>query len=408
MKDRLKITLLSDVPPDASYTAGQVLDKIIDNTRFADFTFYWLNQSDLPFPNKLSHRCPLQETFTFDLKFFGKNVSKRILRTLNAIPKIQKIFSLAFSFLATIKNGIQISQKLRKSDANLVWLVLQGEKLALTYFIIQKLSGKKTILHQWDPIDWWMVHKGHSKLCIRFAESIVVKIEKQAALNLVPSDAWRLDQSQRGLNSVRIDNFFLEADVPTANLPTTSSKTELHAVFLGQLYSNAELTQLLRVLEQETQNLGRRPVLHYYGASAASLNIRGIELVNHGFMSRSELVTHISQWHLALLPYPMETHYDKTSRFSFPSKSRVYLAAGLPILSYCHLNSSPHTFFNKNYSEAYHNGFIESDLSNFLNNILDIKSKESAGRISFAKQLITNNFSEKAELEPFHKALLKL
>ncbi|MGZ4160500.1 MAG: hypothetical protein ACXVNF_06860, partial [Neobacillus sp.] len=348
MKKHLNIIMVSDVPPDPSYTAGQVLDKITENTPFANFHLYWLNQSNLPEPIKLNAQTELVKKLTFESGGLTTKIKDRFIRIFSLYPKIQNKIKIFFSFISAVIVGFKLGLQIRKTPANFVWLVLQGEKLAITYYIITWFSGKKIILHQWDPIEWWMEHKGHSQLLIKLIDQVIHRIEKKALINLVPSESWQNLQKSKGFSSVRIDNFFLNQDIIRCSHERLGNETEVNAVFLGQLYSNHELQKLIEILKSSASDMGKNLIIHYFGAANAQISEPDVKLINHGFLSRKDLIANICKWDLALLPYPMEERFDAASKYSFPSKSRVYLAASLPILAYCKFDSSPEVFFSKN------------------------------------------------------------
>lgn len=406
MKKNLTITMVSDVPPDPSYTAGQVLDKIIENTAFAHFQLYWINQSNLPEPCKLSARIEWVKKLSVEPGILITKIENRFIRLFALFPKLQTKMKMFFRFIASLILGLRLSLQLRRDSADILWLVLQGEKLALTYYLISQISGKKIILHQWDPIEWWMEHKGHKPWFMKLVRMIIHQVEKKAIVNLVPSEAWQNLQKSRGLVSLRIDNFFLSHELGKLTAQRVGVETDVNAVFLGQLYSNYELQKLIEILSSASQNLNRRLVLHYFGSGNIQITEPGVELVHHGFLPRTELIAKISKWDLALLPYPLEKRFDPASRYSFPSKSRVYLAAGLPILSYCQLNSSPELFFNQNYQSHYCNAFKSADIQKFLNTCLDRSTQATKQRIIDTEKLITDHFVAEVELAPFHNILL--
>lgn len=392
MDRSLRIKLVSDVPPDPKYTAGQVLDKIIEHTPFAQFDFLWLNQSNLDASIQIANNCRLE----------GKLLQgqSKLLRTIK-IPGLRTILSMAVAVLTGFRLGLQW----RKDPCDFLWLVLQGERLAIIYWIALSLCRKKAMLHQWDPIDWWMTHRNYGAIPIAAGKWLVAKTEKKAWINLVPSEAWQRSQTERGLRSVKIDNFFSDSEILQTMPPPLGTDETIQAVFLGQLYANTELTQLIGYLTTAANELQKRVVLHYFGNAKTDLSLPNLTLINHGFLSRAALVEKISTLDVALLPYPMEEKFDLTSQRSFPSKSRVYAAAALPILALAKESSSPHTFFQKYYSDYYANVFAQNNIANFLKFATDHSEAARAKRYFTATQLVKNHFSYKAELFPLHEML---
>lgn len=402
----MNIALISDVPPDANYTAGQVLFKIIENTNFATFKFIWLNQSSLPDTNSFPSNCNLQSNISLQSGAAMRALRRTAFQLCARVPKLRGGVNSFFAVLPAIIVGIKLGVLLRMSRVDLIWLTLQGEKLAVAYTLIAAISGKKVILHQWDPISWWMENRKHPKQIISIAEGIVDRLEKRAVINLVPSETWQKMLTHQNKAALRIDNFFSEGDLPEGAIPIrVGSPSEVNAVFVGQFYSNMELMQLLRVLQNEAKRLGKTVILHYFGSGHVDTLVNGIKVVSYGHISRNDLIKRIAKWDVALLPYPTEARFSDTSRLSFPSKSRVYLAAGLPILSYCNEDSSPKLFFATHYAQYFNNAKEGLGLPEFLLKITDASIGAWATRFSASRQLIEKTFSEDAELKPLHNFL---
>lgn len=405
MNKTQKIALVSDAPPDPGYTGGQVLDKIIQHTPFAKFEFFWINQSNLPESKDGALRCEVIERISY------KPCSAR-QRLRDFFSKKPRLVYLSYArvegFFVALKSffiGLRLGFKLRKSNYDLVWLVLQGENLAMAFFGLSLVNNKKTILQQWDPISWWMNHGSPNRWATKIVESIIFQIEKKAWINLVPSEAWKQLQESKGLKSHRIDNFFCSDEIKRAPLQLTKAPSEIHAIFLGQLYANKELDLLIEKLIQSANALEKNVVLHYFGNPSVQLKNPSIKFVNHGFVSRSELIESISNWDIALLPYPMEERFDDASKYSFPSKSRVYIAAGLPILSFCHGNSSPQIFYSKYYNEFYRNALLDVNISDFIEHSCTATLEKRKERALSAQRLIDIAFSYEAELKPLHELI---
>ncbi|KVD95410.1 hypothetical protein WI90_06625 [Burkholderia ubonensis] len=303
--------------------------------------------------------------------------------------------------------GLRLGLNLRKSPSRVVWFVVQGEKTVLCYTVAAWVSGKKFIVHQWDPLAWWMTHRGHPRQLHRLMRRLLDRLERRAILNLVPSDAWKARLTSEGKNCIRLDNFFDDPVDDDRDLVLLSDPKSVHAVFVGQFYSNAELEALINLLARTLLAMGKSLVLHYFGYGNPTQANPGYQLVAHGALPRDELVTRIAKWDLALLPYPTEERFLETSTLSFPSKSRVYLAAGLPIMSWARDGASPDVFYREHYGPHYHNGSNVEGAEAFIRSIMDASPEYRRQRHATARKILGEQFSYTSELVPFRDFLVQ-
>jgi hypothetical protein len=305
--------------------------------------------------------------------------------------------------------GVRLGLHLRRSSARLAWFVVQGEKTVLCYFVASLICGKKLVLQQWDPVTWWMTHKNRPRKLVPLVRGLLERLERRAALNIVPSDAWRERLLAGGKQCIRLDNFFPDPDIGPAvqQMVLVSDPSVVHAVFIGQFYSNNELDLLLEAAGRALGGMGKFLLVHYFGHGSPSATSRHYRIVSHGALPRDELVKRISKWDLALLPYPTEARFADASSLSFPSKSRLYLAAGLPILSWTSKGASPDTFYRQWYGEHYHNAAQDEGLDTFLAKIALATPEQRRVRFSAAQGVVAEKFSYSSEFVPFKNFLLQ-
>jgi hypothetical protein len=405
MTKNLNIALLSDVPPDSRYTAGQVLRKTLENTDFIAVDFYWLNQSLLHSDEALPGNVSLVRHVNYSYGTLKRKLRIGLEKAFGWIPKARSLIIVGFAVLQPCLLGLKLGLRLRYSHNKALWLVLQGERLAITYWIASRLSGKPYVLQQWDPVSWWLNHRGFPSWLSSRIAALVKDLEKRAQLNLVPSDAWKAALAEQGHSVHRIDNFFLDNE-PRRGLATrVMAPNQVNAVFLGQLYSNQELAEILRVLERYCRDRNHDLIVHYFGSSIGDFAIKGVQIVNHGHIDRDSLMNRIAKWDFAILPYPTNPLFDDASRLSFPSKARVYIAAGLPIVSCSNLDSSPHSFLSQNYRASYFNIREPGNLGDFVESCRDSTIEAYEARVVLGADVIKRFFSAQVELQPFHNYL---
>lgn len=292
----------------------------------------------------------------------------------------------------------------RAHPSKVVWLVLQGDKPAITFLPLIHILKKKIILHQWDPIDWWLEHRKKNFWYRSLIKKICRHLENWADFNIVPSHSWQSLQTSLGLKSLRIDNFFTDNDLDDYFNKEKNIHTDniFNVVFLGQFYSNTELYPLIKRVQSFCNKEKINLVLHYYGNDIDNKIFKDLQIMNHGFLDRNQLVKEIKNFDLALLPYPKSPEHEKTSQLSFPSKLRIYLAAGLPILSNMNSNSSPEIFLKKHFPDFHYNISSEDqdDLHKFLKECLNSYATATARKRN-AEMIVRSEFSFQSEMSPF-------
>ena len=407
---KLSIPIVSDVPPDPSYTGGQVLHRIISSIPDTRFEFFWVNHAGLPGHMVVPENCMIVRIFSFQLRgiwLLISRLTKRLGKRSALLRRSGLMVRMLMSMVKTALIGVRLGRNLRHSPSRVVWFVVQGEKTVLCYTVAAWVAGKKIIIHQWDPLSWWMTHRGHPRQLHRSMRWLLDRLERRAVLNLVPSDAWKARLSGEGKLCVRIDNFFDDPADDQRNLVFLSDPKSLHAVFIGQFYANAELESLLNLLARALLTNGKSLVVHFFGYGSPSQVNPGYQLVAHGALPRDELVTRIAKWDLALLPYPMEERFIETSTLSFPSKSRVYLAAGLPIMSWAREGASPDMFYRAHYGPHYHNGASAGGAEAFIRSVVEASPEFRRERHATAQRILGEQFSYSSELVPFRDFLVQ-
>lgn len=406
------ISIVTDVPPDPGYTAGQVLHAIIGAAQDIHFQLVWVNHAGLPANASLPANCAFSRMFNLDLTgnwlrfahFIGRIGSRSRL-----LFKLSMVVRTAMWFAKTGLSGVRLGMHLRRSPARLAWFVVQGDKTVLCYSVASLICGKKMVVQQWDPLSWWMTHKNRPRKLLPLMSGLLDRLERRAALNIVPSDAWRDRLRGQGKQAIRLDNFFADpaSDDARKQVVLVSDPGFVHAVFVGQFYANTELDQLLEAAGRTLRGMGKFLVVHYFGRGMPTPGSRNYRMVSHGFLSRDELVRRIGKWDFALLPYPTEDRFAEASTLSFPSKSRVYLAAGLPILSWTRQGASPDVFYKQWYGAHYHNAALDDGLDAFLAKVATATPKDRRERYAAAQDLVAKQFSYSSEFAPFHNFLLQ-
>ena len=407
MTKNMNIIIVSDVPPDARYTAGQVLNQTIRSLSEYQFRFYWLNQSRLDTKVTMPANCctlAILDTHYGRVLSFLVRGCNFLLRHLPYVAKPIYTVKTALALGSLMITAVKLGLLVRKDPARLVWFVVQGERTTIAYRIVSRIAKKPYLLQQWDPLSWWMGHRGYPNRLIRAAQRQLHRLEIGALVNIVPSDAWKEKLQQEGKAVTRLDNFIQHSLLDETRFMAVRDPAALHAVFIGQFYASVELVRIVQALQLCLKSTNRRLVIHLFGASSP-VHFEGCEVISHGHLERDDLIRRIAKWDLALLPYPTAPGHEETARLSFPSKARVYLAAGLPILACAPTISGVHRFLAQHYSNHYFNIELKSFPSTFVNNLLETSYASRCISFQEARRLVSVEFSESAELQPLRHIL---
>jgi hypothetical protein len=403
----MHITLITDVLPDDEFTAGQVLNRIFRRLHGTAVDVLWINQSRLrQAPDTHTFR-PGRE-YRFELPHWLGAPLHRLVTRIGQPSRPALALQTVITFWLCVRIAASIIRirrgQRRRHDNDVLWLVLQGEKLLFVYWLVSWFEKNRIILHQWDPLSWWMGHRGHRPEVIRFMTRLLTQVEARAWLNLVPSIPWVDKLTAVGRSVHRVDNFFSRAELTPAPAIRLRTPGRINLAFMGQLYADAELKSCLLLLGQCARRLHRKLTIHYFGADTCRLS-PDIEVISYGYRPRGEAITMMSKWDAALLPYPADEKFEETARLSFPSKARAYLAAGLPIVANAPAASSVERFFREFYRPYFFNAALDENAAEFLAQFIDEPLDAWRLRNQHAMALIREWFSEEAELVPLAHAL---
>ncbi len=407
MTKSMNIIIVSDVPPDARYTAGQVLNQAMSGLAEYQFRFYWFNQSRLDTGVKLPPNCitiAIVGTTYGRLLTFLVRACNFLLRCAPLFAKPVFAVKTALALASLLATAVKLGLRVRRDPSHLVWFVVQGERPVIAYRIVAWMARKPYVLQQWDPLSWWMGHRQYPRRIIRVAQGLLSRLEQNALVNIVPSDAWKEQLEAQGKPAIRLDNFIRQQLLDEPRFLAIRDPRALHAVFVGQFYAGQELVRTVEALRSVLRASGREVVIHLFGSSAP-VHMAGTEVISHGHLERDELIRRISKWDVALLPYPTAAGHEETARLSFPSKARVYLAAGLPILACAPTFSGVHRFLDKHYPNHYCNIEVKKSPATFVNQLLEAGYEARRARYRDARSLVSREFSDSAELQPLRKLL---
>lgn len=386
MKKKFSTLIISDVPPVSKYTAGQVLKNVNDQLSINGTThFFWFNQGGL-------------DANIDNIEIVGKGSLRSIsrfrkFRILRPIVRILNLFILLYGIFSSA-NKINKLIKINKYDV--VWASIQGSKFIILLWLI-RFRQSVTVLQQWDPLSWWQDHRGRSAIIKKISLILLKFIKRKMNILLVPSENWK--NTLRDYENVYVLDNWYHFNYDCKPIMAVDRKVK-KLVFIGQIYAYEELESLMLRLS----DLFGEYELYYYGTGKLP-DVQGVKKYNLGYCDPSVLIEEISVYDMALFPYPVHERFSETVLKSFPSKVRAYIAAGLPIVSYCPKNAYVHEFLSQKYTEHYFN-ILDGRLDRIK--FYDFNLVNVIGRVELSRSITDNIFSSQAEFEPVFKKILEL
>lgn len=221
----------------------------------------------------------------------------------------------------------------RKTGAEKIWCVLEGQTLIRLAKHLQDELTLPMVTQIWDPPTWWMRDCNvddwsQRKILGTFAE-VLSKSEAVATASFAMAEQYRQIYNCNAMPMMPgISEDWLVKPAPQPN-----KGNKLVLGFAGQLYADDEWTKLLSVLDENNWEIaGRQVVIHVLGRRLqlhrrASANIRFF-----GWRSQIDSIQILSQCDVLFCPYWFSPVYETEAKLSFPSKLSTYFAAGRPVL----------------------------------------------------------------------------
>jgi hypothetical protein len=158
----------------------------------------------------------------------------------------------------------------------------------------------------------------------------------------------------------------------------------IRIAFAGTILVEPEFSFFSQLLEK-IRTMGVDLRLEFWSAHTYSTRpwFRHEWMKEHGHLSDADLMLHLRQCSWGFIPMSFSDHDSRYNRFSLPTKFISYLAAGLPILSLGHPESSLMKI-----TAAYQVGlqFLKADLSEAKS--LAVKIASAATRFKYAPEIL--------------------
>jgi hypothetical protein len=255
-----------------------------------------------------------------------------------AAPKLLKTFLAPIIDILTFLELNKLLRICRKKITELnpdhLVFILQGQAMILTCNSLKKLDIPYTTL-TWDPWKWWSEK-----------HFVTPKINRRVeiALNELYSTGFHLVPTKNMAEHRRIEqNRFQVIYFPESNVNTVLKKQispdKIRIVFAGGTYVEKEIDSFISSLSRIGWVFENSSIyLHIFGNTK---NFNHPHVIQHGWKDSGSLPELLSNFDLALLPYPFDEKMLETATQSFPSKLSTYCAAGLPVIYFGPAYGSP-------------------------------------------------------------------
>ena len=316
------MVILTDCLPSPDSTAGTVIRKMIEH-----LPMHWevqvfvirnpyLPKEDVPLLHGVGVKVfsepqsDWRKTMVPFVRYLGESLALKECE--NVVQKIQRHLSeTSPDFIFVIPQTHIVSRvavRLLQSHPKAVWVAMQT-----------------------DYHDWWARERGLSRKSAKVFETEWQAIFCKSDKLVLPSErASELFSGCSGEKLVLYPTFETTSD-SKEKLRDEPSDEIIRIAFAGQDYALLEISNFVAELEARSWTLlGKKVELHHFGRTQSKS--KSPNYVLRGKVPARELLSSLSEFDFAFLPYPRSPEMAVVSRTSFPSKLALYVEAGLPVV----------------------------------------------------------------------------
>ncbi|AAU03807.1 glycosyltransferase family protein [Rickettsia typhi] len=339
----MKILLLTDIPPCENYTAGLVLNPLVEFLPLDEIVICSVANPALEF---------------------------KIPKTLNNIPHL-KLFKpieaamrykegkigglIAYGFelfnAATVKYFLlpKIIKFAKEHKVDAIWSVLQGQTIIrLTRPLAKKLSVS-LFTQIWDPFEWWLRANKIDRLTQKRLLKEFDAVIKHSTCCATAS--WAMSESYKTQYDTPTIPLIAGLSKELARMPATSphNRYEYIISIAGQFYAQSEWLSLINALNQVNWIIaGRKIKVRVMGQGFQVFTQLHANFEYLGWRSQEETIRLLAESDLLYMPYWFSEEFYKESSTSFPSKLVTYFASGRPVFCHAPEYSSPSKYIAEN------------------------------------------------------------
>lgn len=369
----MKILLLSDIPPCENLTAGLVLSAMVRFIPKNEICFYIvsnpsveikLNPEFANIPMKIETKPNENWSFLPQRRVFKKASS--------LVSYVSEIILEKTVIERKIEDAIAFGKE-QKVDR--VWAVLQGQTTIRMAKAVADGLGVPLHSHVWDPFSWWasahcLDGKTTRKVQAKFDEAIATS----QYVGTASEPMAELFKNEFGAKAVPVIASHSET-LSKQPLPSIDNNDSLIIGMAGQFYASAEWECLLKALTLSNwQVSGRSVKLIVLGPQKPPGDYCSSNVKYLGWKSQVDASLILSHCDVLYCPYPFDVKLEEVSKYSFPSKLVLYLAAGKPIIFHGPSYSSPNRYIEENQCGVCASSLLPSAIYNEIEKLVNDKS----------------------------------
>ena len=328
----MKLFIATDFPPDAPGGGPAIVRQMLRGFRAQ--VYWWSCRPSLRH-SQSDFAAPLTEFICAPPgKFFPQ---KRLTRWK----------AIAMRTLWAPYAAHSLGNFLKKVSPDCVWAIPHDWSIFPLYQALLKCGPKSWLMHATIQ-DFPDIHH-HAALwgpkivsaLVRQQEALYANAESADAISLPMLDLLKKSTGKLGAQMLHAglepeDFHFLETQA--ARLPSTGP---IRIAYAGTILVDPEFSFFTQLLEK-IRALGVDLRLEFWSSHTYSARpwFRHEWMKEHGHLSEADLMPHLRQCSWGFIPMSFSDLDPRYNRYSLPTKFITYLAAGLPILSLGHPESS--------------------------------------------------------------------
>jgi hypothetical protein len=325
----VKLLVATEFPPNASGGGPAIVRQMLRDWP-GDELFWWscLPDCDQRFGRKVAH-----------------HLCAMIPRKLVPHRRLTRMKSALLDWFWTPFASTHLKKTIRQVQPDVIWAIPHNWSITP----LESALSKARIGFHVTMQDYVDVHGQERKFgrarCRRMAEE-ADRLYAAASTRDAISHPMVDDLRKRTGVKAQMLHAGLESEdfdfLPHRSLPLTNSSTPIKIAYAGTILVEQVFELFVSAIKEIRRSLPQRIELHLFGAhSYAQRNWFDSEwMVENSNLPEAELLKKLRDCDWGFAPMALDDNDPRYNRFSFPTKFVTYLAAGLPIITLGHSESS--------------------------------------------------------------------